>query len=455
MRPELLENEFTEQLAVHMVDFYNDLRNGERPRLALFTPPQHGKSTIVRDFIGWASGRTPQLKTIFASYSDELGQVTNRELQRMLSSPQYTNIFSHMHVGAPGWRMTSDVIEYPGFPGYFRNTTVRGSITGLGLDLGVIDDPHKGRQEAYSPQERDKVWHWFTSDFLTRMSNSAGILVIMTRWHIDDLMGRYFTQFPQHNFKVVKFPAIAEHDSAYRKRGEALFPALKSLEFLNGQRRIMTEGAWQALYQQSPIVSGGGIIPIEKLRVLNLWDKSKIRRTVRYIDKAATPDGPGAGAYTAMVLMHVMYDKSFVISHIIRGHWGALEREEKIKAVVEADASLYHNYEVGIEQEPGSGGKESAELTVRNLAGKRAYADRVTGSKEIRAESWIAQVQNDNVKLIAGDWVHAFRDECESWPAGARTDRVDAAAGAFNRLVVKAGYDTMYRAFDPNYKDEA
>src|SRR5262252_2084690 len=166
MRPELLENEFTEQLAVHMVDFYNDLRNGERPRLALFTPPQHGKSTIVRDFIGWASGRTPQLKTIFASYSDELGQVTNRELQRMLSSPQYTNIFSHMHVGAPGWRMTSDVIEYPGFPGYFRNTTVRGSITGLGLDLGVIDDPHKGRQEAYSPQERDKVWHWFTSDFL-------------------------------------------------------------------------------------------------------------------------------------------------------------------------------------------------------------------------------------------------------------------------------------------------
>ena len=110
--------------------------------------------------------------------------------------------------------------------------------------------------------------------------------------------------------------------------------------------------------------------------------------------------------------MHLMHDNSYVISHIARGQWGALEREKKMKTLVDADAKLFSNYEVGVEQEPGSGGKESAQATVRNLAGKRVFVDRVTGPKEVRAEPFVAQCQNDNVRLVAGEWVHAFYDEC-------------------------------------------
>ena len=119
------------------------------------------------------------------------------------------------------------------------------------------------------------------------------------------------------------------------------------------------------------------------------------------------------------------------------------EREKRIKAYTEADQRAHTNFSVWIEQEPGSGGKESAENTLRNLAGWRCYADRVTGSKRVRAEPFIAQVQGGNVWLLAGQWVQAFLDECEMWPKGKFNDQVDAAAGAFNKLTT-SWFDTSY-----------
>jgi hypothetical protein len=153
-----------------------------------------------------------------------------------------------------------------------------------------------------------------------------------------------------------------------RRQGDALFPALKSMEFLQERRKLYTEASWEALYQQNPITPGGGIFPIERLQVLPIQpERSKILRSVRFIDKAGTADD---GAYTAMVLMHMMHDKSYVIEHVVRGQWSALEREERIKFWAKQDrAVLKTSYEVGVEQEPGSGGKESAESTIRNLVG--------------------------------------------------------------------------------------
>ena len=245
---------------------------------------------------------------------------------------------------------------------------------------------------------------------------------------------------------ILRYPAIAEEDEKNRRKGEALFPEHKSLAFLMQQKRAMTQASWESEYQQRPVVGGGGVIPIEKLRILPFLDKNQIKRTVRYVDKAAGEEGSD-GAYTACVLMHMMQDKSFVIGHIARGRWGVLEREKKIKMLVDADRKLFRNYEVVIEQEPGSGGKESAQATIRNLAGARAFADKVTGSKELRAEPFVAQCQNDNVRLVAGDWVHTFYDECEAWPASKYKDQVDACAGAFNWLTSKPNYDFSYSGF--------
>jgi predicted phage terminase large subunit-like protein len=312
---------------------------------------------------------------------------------------------------------------------------------------------------------RDKTWEWFTDDFLTRLSKDAGLLIIMTRWHIDDLLGRSLAQ-SGHQVRVLRYPALAEQDEDHwmsdwqmtrrgwvpawkhlrRSKGEALFPELKPKSFLLEQRKHLPQASWESLYQQNPIIAGGGQLPIENLKVLHFFDRAYSLSSVRYWDKGASDDENAA--YTAGVLMHKMKDKTFVIEHVVRGRWNALEREQQIKTYSKADKILCKNYSIVIEQEPGSAGKESAENTMRNLAGFRVHPDRVTGSKQVRAEPFAAQVQAGNVFLRAGSWVQAFLDECETWPNGKYKDQVDAAAGAFNRLIKPYSYDTTYAGFN-------
>ncbi len=152
---------------------------------------------------------------------------------------------------------------------------------------------------------------------------------------------------------------------------------------------------------------------------------------MRYWDKAGTRDG---GAYTAGVLMHKLKDGRFCVAHCRRGQWAALEREREIKRTAELDG---RRVPIAVEQEPGSGGKESAESTIRNLAGWRVTADRPTGDKAVRAEPYAAQVQGGNVLVVRGAWTQAFIDEHIAFPVGRTKDQVDAAAAAFNLIAVK------------------
>ena len=443
MHPELLWSWWQCDAAEKLQEFYEDFVAGKRPKLILQAPPQHGKTTLLEDFIIWCTGKNPNLKVIFASYSDDLGIRVNVDLQRLYASERYRRVFPYTTISESNvvaqegrYLRNSSVIEYVGHQGSFRNTTVEGQITGQGLDLGFIDDPIKGRAEASSKVTRDKTWNWLTDDFYTRFSNHAGMLMIMTRWHIDDPVGRWIVRFPET--KILRYTAIATEDETYRKKGEPLFPEHKSLEFLMERKKLLTEASWESIYQQHPIVVGGGMLPVEKLRVIQQFGRSKVTTTVRYWDKAGSDTEDAA--YTAGVRMHSMSDGTFVISHVVRGQWGALEREEKIKAWTETDASEFNSYEVHVEQEPGSGGKESAESTIRMLAGYAVYADRVTGNKVVRAEPFAAQVQGGNVGLVAGEWVTAFLDEAEVFPAGKWKDQIDAAAGAFSKLASSTAY---------------
>jgi predicted phage terminase large subunit-like protein len=430
VRPAMIWGWWIEVVAWELQRFYEDFVAGKRPRLALMAPPQHGKSWAATDFIAWIAGKNPNLKTIFASYSADLGSRTNLDLQRMLTSETYQRIFGRIKIGTHGWQCNEELIEFAGYRGSFRNTTVMGAINGMELHLGVIDDPVKGRAEAQSRLIRDKTWNWFTDDFCSRFAANGALLIIMTRWHVDDLLGHFIER---KDVKVLRYPAIAEATDNYRQLGDPLFPQLKPPDFLLAQQKLLTEASWQSIYQQHPIIVGGGIFPIEKLAVLPTWDRKGIKRSVRYWDKAGTASEDAA--FTVGVLMHMMQDGRYVIEHVTRGKWSALEREQKIKAWAEQDRrTIKRSYEIGVEQEPGSGGKESAEATIRNLAGYRVFADRVTGSKEVRAEPFAAQVQGGNVYLVAGSWIPDFLEEMENFPAGRYKDQVDAASGAFARL---------------------
>lgn len=452
MRPTMLWGWFVQDVAEELQQFYNGLKAGKRPKLAIEAPPQHGKSLAAKDFCAWLAGKEPDWRTIFASYSEGLGVAANREVARLMISERYNEVFPQVGIGADGWSVNTDLIEYPGFQGSFRNTTVKGSINGFGLHFGLIDDPVKGSREARQKTERDETWRWFTDDFFGRFADNAGFLAIMTRWHVDDVVGRMIERFGRWSLdnpdgiKVLRYPALAERDSQFRKKGQPLFPRHKSLTWLLERRQLLTQGAWEAEYQQNPIIVGGGALPTDRMRVIPVFDRTKIISSVRYWDKAGTDDSDDA-AYTAGVLMHKMreHDPVYVIEHVVHGRWRAFDREAKIKQTAQNDRAVLGNYEIVVEQEPGSGGKESAENTVRNLAGFRVFVDRVTGDKVERAQPFAAQVQGHNVGVVAGDWVQGFFDECEPWPFGPRKDRVDAAAGAFNRLLLAMSYNTDYK----------
>jgi predicted phage terminase large subunit-like protein len=431
IRPDMTWGWWPRCVCMELQQFYQDMQAGKRPKLAMMAPPQHGKSWAATDFIAWVAGKNPDLKTIFGSYSADLGVRTNLDIQRIIKSPNYQLAFPLTQIGQFGWVCNTELIEFVGWRGSFRNTTVEGAINGMELHLGVIDDPVKGRAEANSQLVRDRTWNWFVDDFMSRMSKDNAVLIIMTRWHVDDLLGRFIERYP--DVKVLRYPAIAEKATNYRPAGGALFPELKPLDFLLERKQLLTEASWQSIYQQSPIVVGGGVFPVDKLKVLPFWDRKGIKRSCRYWDKAGTEREEAA--FTCGVVMHWMLDGRFVVEHVARGKWGALEREQEIKAWAERDRSgLSTVYEVVVEQEPGSGGKESAEATIRNLAGYRVFADKVTGAKEVRAEPFAAQVQGGNVWLVAGQWHYAYLEELENFPASRFMDQVDASSGAFNRL---------------------
>jgi predicted phage terminase large subunit-like protein len=441
MNPDMRIGWFPQSLSDEVQRFYRMLKAGMRPMMVIEAPPQHGKSYGLVDAIAWMSGKDPNMRTIYASFSDDLGVRANLQLQRMMDDPKYQRVFPAVGLSRDNvvsqvgrYLRNSSMLEFVGHKGSFQNTTVEGQVNGKSLDLGIIDDPLKGRAEANSRPVRNKVWNWLTDDFYTRFSEYAGIIITATRWHVDDPSGRWTARYP--NTIVVKYPALATTDERYRKKDEPLFREFKSLEFLMERKKSMTNSSWQSLYQQSPIVEGGGMFPIQKFRILReLPATNERKKLVRYWDKAGTQDG---GAYTAGTLMMLVSDSRYIVVDVVRGQWNAFAREAYMKATAEKDQATFGRVEIYTEQEPGSGGKESAERTVKNLQGYIVKTDRVTGSKEVRAEPYAAQVQGGNVFLLASEkWNQEFIDEHETFPNGKYKDQVDSAAGAFNKLVSK------------------
>jgi predicted phage terminase large subunit-like protein len=440
IRPELVRGWWLREISDNLQQFYMRFMQGERPKAVLMAPPQHGKTTIVTDFIAWVAGKNPNLKSLYTSFSDDLGLQVNVALQRMMDSDEYKAVFGprlHGFGRAVEGMRNSSLLEYAGYKGSFRNTTVNGQVTGKGLDFGFIDDPIKGRKEANSLTVRDATWSWLTDDFFTRFSDHAAMLMTLTRWHLDDPCGRFLERFPET--VVWDYPAVAEHDEAHRHKGEALFPEFKSIEFLNERRRGLSQASWVSLYQQSPIIAGGGMFPIEQFKIVHATpDRSQIVKTVRYWDKAATDMG---GAFTAGVRMHKLNDGRFLVSDVRRKQMAALERERLILQTAQIDRQeCGPNVLTVVEQEPGSGGKDSAEASIRMLAGYKVEADKVTDSKHVRADPYAAQVQAGNVMLLIGEWNRPFLNDHEQFPNGPYADTVDASSGAFTKLTLGSTY---------------
>lgn len=408
------------EVAYELQDFYDKLIAGERPRLVIEAPPQHGKSVMITDFIAWLAGKHPDTKTIYASFSERLGTRANLRLQRIYKTDIYRNIFPDTGIGKGV--CNRDIIEYNDKDGYFRNTTVNGSVTGESLDLGVIDDPIKGREAANSGTVRDKTWEWFTDDFSTRFADTAGLLIILTRWHIDDPVGRLKANDP--TVKVLSYPAIAVEDEQHRLKGEALFPQHKSLEFLLGVKKVMSIGSWESLYQQRPFVEEGEFFKPDNISVIDIAPVGL--KFTRAWDFAATV---GGGDWTVGGKMAKMADGRFLIADVRRFQGGPDEVRTALKNTADTDGRPTR---IRIPQDPGQAGKDQAQSMVRLLSGYKVEAKPVTGEKTVRAEGFASQVNVGNVVMIRAPWNELLIAELRMFPNGPNDDQVDALSDAFN-----------------------
>lgn len=253
--------------------FYADVEAKKSPRLIITMPPRSGKSLLVsRAFPAWLFGRNPDLQIIATSYSADLAQRFSRDVQRIMDDEPYRMVFPDARLSDrknPGYIRTAELFELVDHKGSYRSCGVGGGITGQGADVLIIDDPVKDRADANSKTIRDKIWDWYTSTAYTRLSPGAGVIVMATRWHLDDVIGRLITAMDAgegDTFKVINYPAIAEHDEPHRKAGEALHPERYDVKALEAIRRTIGERDWAALYQQHPIPDGGGVFKASWIR---------------------------------------------------------------------------------------------------------------------------------------------------------------------------------------------
>lgn len=229
-------------------------------RLMVFMPPRHGKSeTCSHWFPAWNLALDPSLKIILCSHTAELAVDYGRATRRTVEE----------HLPVLGVRLMEDSRAVHRWQtkdgGGMVTAGVGGPITGKGGDLLIIDDVLKNAEDAASPTIKQKIWDWYVTTFVTRAeAPDTPMVLIMTRWAVDDLAGRILDSEDGPNWRVVSLPGLAEEgDPIGRVEGQALWPEKFDEEFYADRRKTMGKVAFGALYQQRPVPEEGLAIPPE------------------------------------------------------------------------------------------------------------------------------------------------------------------------------------------------
>lgn len=404
----------------HISRHLDDVTNGRINRLMLFLPPRHGKSemTTVR-YSAWQLQRNPKQRIIIGAYSQTLANKFSRKIRKIATNQ-----------GVPIDPARTAVDDWETIPGGgVRAAGVGAGVTGMGGDLIIIDDPVKNREEANSITYRDKVWSWYTDDLYTRLEPGGAIILIMTRWHEDDLAGRILASEDADEWTVVSLPAIAETgDALGREVGAALWPERYNVSDLSDIKRAIGLRAFTSLYQQRPTEQEGGMFKRSHFQYIDENDIPKDTTFVWYWDKAATA---GAGDYTAGVKMGRTPDGRYIVADVVHEQLSTHQRDERVLEILRRENLMTY-----LEREGGSSGKDVAVYQARIFAGFAVFSETVTGSKETRAQPFSAQCEAGNVYLVRARWNNAYIDELCMFPNGAHDDMVDSSSGAFSKIAV-------------------
>lgn len=393
-------------------------------KLMINIPPRHGKSEYWSQYFpAWYLGRFADERFLLSSYSSEFATTWGRKSKQLIED--YGNAVFGIELNTSS--KSSHRWDIRGRRGGMSTAGALASITGKGANVMLIDDPIKNDVEANSKLHRERLQEWYKATAYTRLEPNGTMIIIMTRWHEDDLCGTLLRE--ESDWIHIDIPAIAvENDVLGRELGDALWTERYNVGQLLEIKKTIGNYWFSCLYQQNPVPRGGHLFNRAWFEIVDaVPDKMTV---VRGWDKAATE---GGGCETAGVAIGRKGGTYYILDCVHAQH-SAYLREELIKQTSALDAQQYTDYWVAVEEEGGSGGKDSMQMTMQNLSKYAVYAVKPQGSKEARAFPIAAQAEAGNVKILRGAWNKDFIEQLEVFPQGRLKDMVDAATTAYNFL---------------------
>jgi len=401
-----------------LIEHYIDrVISGDCQRLIISMPPQHVKSdAITRKLPVYWGQNCPGDNILITGYSQRFAEKYLSEPARDLADE--LGVLAKGSTALDSWKFTTG--------GTVVARGVGAPPTGIPrLKLIIIDDPIKSRAEAESEVERENVWSWYRGSIIQRFWEDTRVIIIATRWHEDDLIGRLLEE-EVNKWEVVNLPALAEmNDVLGRAEGEALWPEFKSVEFLLDQKKDAGEYEFEALFQGNPTPLEGSLFKVGRIGRVRR-DEVPHGGSVMAFDLGSTV----AGDWTAFA-QGWKCNKSGKFFFDVdrckkepydRNSWARLQVDSRKPSLV-----------IGPE-DPGSGGKEAGLHFARAMAGHNVEIRKVTGSKESRATPLASMVNAGLVCVVDSPTANAFIEELRQFPGGKHDDMVDAASDVFNEL---------------------
>jgi len=403
-----------------------DVAQGKLKRLLIQMPPRHGKSEFASaHFPAWYLGTFPERRVILASYEHDFAASWGTKARDRFS--EFAPTLWRLWVRRD--RQAADDWQIAGHAGGMVCAGVGGPITGRGADLLVIDDPVKSAEEADSELYRNKAWDWYRSTAYTRLEPQGSIILIMTRWHEDDLAGRVLAEAAKtgERWEVIKLPALAQaNDVLSRAEGEPLWPARYPLSALKEIQESIGPYWWEALYQQRPAPPEGSLFKKHWWRF--------------YSDRDLPRDAAGNLHFDRMLQSWDMAFKDTADSSYVVGQaWGSLgariylldqvrERMD-FSRTLEGVRSLSARWPEAVLKLVEDKANGPAVINALQLSVSGLFPVKPQGGKLSRAQAILPLVAAGNVWLPNPQeqpWIEAFLAEASSFPVGAHDDQVDA-----------------------------
>lgn len=417
------------------------IADGEQLSMLIEMPPRHGKSmTVTESFPSYYLMKNPDKRVIVAAYSDGLAKKFGRLNRNKFNEYAYElfNIqLSEANAAVKDWGIE-------GKQGGMISTGIGGSITGQGADLMIIDDPIKNMKEASSQTIRDNIWDEWEATLSTRLHDGASVIVIMTRWHEDDLIGRLLARSPRKWIRL-RLPAIAEDedDLLGRTPGEPLCRELGFDERWAADKKAeVGSRTWNALYQQRPSPAGGSIFKREWIRYYVRTEEQKrewglsddVAVLPIHFDKVAqswdctfkgtdTSDFVAGGVWARKKARYFLLD----VEHRRMGFADTLKA---IRTMSDKWPNARSKY-----IEDKANGSAIIEMLKDEISGIVPVDPE--GGKEARANAVSPLFEAGNVYLPHPNmcsWVDDLIEELVSFPNAAHDDLVDMTTQALNQL---------------------